>query len=88
MLSSRKDDIMNKTMKNSMKVLLKNKPAFIKHNFIMQEKLANVPHKKSDNVPQSFPCVVVSFITLGVNGHQINHEFVYLADFKNKTNKT
>lgn len=64
-----------------MKILLKKEKDFIKHNKNVESKLLNVQFRYCDKIPMYYPCIVVSFISFGANGYQINHEFVYKEDF-------
>ena len=65
-----------------MKILLKNDKNLKKHNKEMSVRLLNVPYKEDTKIPAKYPCVVVSHLSLGVNGYQIINEFVYEEDFK------
>lgn len=65
-----------------MKDLLKTNKDWNKHLKTMEYKLGDNPFRHSDNKPNEFPCIVVSFIASNVDGYKINHEFVYKGDFK------
>lgn len=71
----------------NMKTLLKTNKDLEKHNETMEGKLSNNPFVYSGGKPIEFPCIVISNILRGVNGFQINNEFVYKKDFGHKNKK-
>ena len=65
-----------------MKYLLKKEKDFAKYNKSVESRLLNVKFLRCERTPKHYPCIAVSFINFGVNGYQINYEFVYKGDFR------